>query len=154
MTISKEKWKQIEAELAAGLVDVGFRYQGHELSIYRVSKSETTTVLAVYIDGLIKGAWFERIDKLPEDAPKILAEVWYHRTMARYKQEQVANIEKIYGKRRAKKEWPDLHSRIEWIEAYFPKASVLCRQFKKLQGLELIKALCLSEPSETERAAS
>ena len=154
MPITKEQWKQIEDELASVWVNVVFRYQGHRLSIERQRTSESTTVLSVYIDGVIKGAWVKPIDKLPEDAPKILADVWYHRTMARYKPKQVADIEKIYGKRRAKKEWPDLHSRIEWVEPYFPKASVLCRQFKKLQGLELIRARWLSEPSETEREAS
>jgi hypothetical protein len=146
MTISKEQWKQLEYELASGWVDVAFHYKGHEVAIRRERKNETTTVLAVYVDGCIKGNWFNPIDKLPDDAPKVMWDVWYHRSMAIYKPQQIAELEKIYGKRRARREIPKLHGRIEWIEAYFPKASILCRQFKKLKGLELVKAQCLSEP--------
>ncbi|MCG9755010.1 hypothetical protein L1D40_07215 [Shewanella insulae] len=146
MAISKAQWQQVEDELAGSWVNVAFRYQGVELLIRRERKNETTTVLAVYVDGCIKGNWFKPIDKLPDDAPKVMLDVWYHRSMAIYKPQEIAELEKIYGKRRARREIPKLHGRIEWIEAYFPKASVLCRQFKKLEGLELTKAQCLSEP--------
>lgn len=145
--ISKEQWQKIEEEMASSYMHIRFSYQGHELSIQRERKNESTTALTVYIDGMIKGAWFCRTDNKPEDAPKILADVWNVRTIARYKKAEIERIEKIWGKRKAKQAFPDLHGRIEWLEAYFPKASVLCRKFKKLEGLELTKAACLeNEP--------
>lgn len=141
--ITKEQWQQIEEEMASSYMHICFSYQGHEISVRRERKNESTTALVVYIDGVIKGNWFCRTDNKPEDAPKILADVWNVRTMARYKKAEIEHIEKIWGKRKAKQTFPNLHGRIEWLEAYFPKASVLCRQFKKLKGLELTKAYFL-----------
>ncbi|TVP09810.1 hypothetical protein [Shewanella sp. KCT] len=146
MAISKAQWQQVEDELAGSWVNVAFSYQGVELLIRRERRNESTTVLAVYLDGVIKGAWMCQVKDLPADAPSILPKVWVIKSMARYKRKSIVDIEKIWGKRRAKKEYPDLHSRIEYLVPYFSKASVLCRQFKKLEGLELTKAQCLSEP--------
>ncbi|MBV7315473.1 hypothetical protein [Shewanella sp. NIFS-20-20] len=142
--ISKPMWKALEAELAGGWVNVAFRYKGYEVSIARVRQSESKTCLSVYIDGVIEGAWISRLDKQPDDAPSILRDVWKLKSIAKYKPKMIADIEKIYGKRRAKKECPDLHQRIEYLLPYFAKASVLCSQFKKLDGLALIKADCLT----------
>ncbi|MBO2589351.1 hypothetical protein [Shewanella algae] len=141
--ISKAMWQALEAELASSLVNVAFRYKGYELSIFRERKNESTTCLSVYIDGLIKGAWCVSINSLPSDAPDILSEVWPTKSIARYTPREIKNIEKVWGKREAKKLFPDLHTRIEYLAPYFSKASVLCRQFKKLEGLELTKAACM-----------
>ncbi|MEJ6520618.1 hypothetical protein PQI64_12745 [Shewanella bicestrii] len=137
--ITKEQWQQIEDELSGSFISVKFNYKGHEIGVTRERKNESTTLLVVYIDGEIKGKWFTR----PEDSPKVLPEVWCKRSSARYQPKFIADIEKIYGKRRAKKEYPDLHSRREWFEPFFSKSSVLCRQFKKLKGLELTDAYFL-----------
>lgn len=134
--ITKEQWQQIEAELSGHFVSVKFNYQGHKIGVTRERKNESTTLLVVYINGEILGKWFT----CPEDSPKILPEVWCKRSRSRYEPKFIADIEKIYGKRRAKKEYPDLHSRREWFEPFFSKSSVLCRQFKKLEGLELTEA--------------
>jgi len=142
--ISKEQWQQIENEMSGSWVNIAFSYKGYELTIQRERKNESTTCLSVYIDGLIKGAWFGQVKNLPEDAPSILAQVWATKSMAKYKPKMISHIIKIYGKRDAKKEYPDLHVRLEFVTPYFSKASVLCRQFKKLDGLELIKADCLT----------
>jgi hypothetical protein len=144
MAITKAQWQQIESEMARGFVNIKFSYQGFELSIQRERKSESMTVLAVYIDGYIKGEWLGNIDDIKADAPSILKEVYCHKTIAVYKPAQIAKIEKIFGKRRAKTEWPNLHKKIVCLAPYFSKASVLCRQLKKLKGLEVIKADCLN----------
>lgn len=142
--ISKEMWQALEAELASSWVNVAFSYKGYEVTIHRERKNESTTCLSVYIDGVIKGAWMGSIKSLPDDAPTILPEVFATKSMARYKQREIKNMEKVWGKRGAKKSFPDLHTRFEYLMPYFSKASVLCRQFKKLDGLELIKADCLT----------
>ena len=113
--ITKEQWQQIETEMAGSYVNVKFRYQGHEIHVQRERKNEATTCLSVYIDTVIKGAWMCQIKNLPEDAPKIIPEVWSQRTIAKYKQKMITEIEKIWGKRLAKKECPDLHDKIIWL---------------------------------------
>lgn len=137
--ITKEQWQQIEDELSGMFACVKFSYQGSEIIVKRERKNESTTLLVVYIDGEIQGKWFTR----PEDSPKVLPEVWCKRSSASYQPKFIERIEKIYGKRQAKKEYPDLHSRREWFEPFFSKSSVLCRQFKKLKGLELTDAYFL-----------
>ncbi|WP_447077698.1 hypothetical protein [Shewanella algae] len=146
--ISKEQWQQLETEMSALFVDVHFKYQGHELSIRRERDGESKTVLAVYIDGVIKGGWIVIKQDLAEDAPSIIPEVWCQRSKAIYTAKQIAQIEKVWGKREAKKEHPRLHEKLVWHQPWFPKASVLCRQFKKLKGLELTKAFCLKTHDE------
>lgn len=144
--ITKEQWQQIETEMAGHFVNVKFRYQGHEVGVTRERKDESTTCLSVYIDAVIKGAWMCQIANLPEDAPKIIPEVWSQRAISKYKQKTIAQIEKLWGKRGAKKECPDLHDKIIWLCPYFSKASVLCRQLKKIEGLELTHAAFLKDP--------
>ncbi|WP_133182286.1 hypothetical protein [Shewanella decolorationis] len=144
MAITKEQWQQLETEMAGLMVNISFSYQGHELTIRRCRDGESKTVLAVFIDSSIDEQWFTQVENLTEDAPKILPEVWCHRTISRYKPKDIAEIEKILGKRKAKKEYPNLHDKLVWLSPYYSKASVLCRQFKKLKGLEVTKADCLA----------
>jgi hypothetical protein len=156
-TISKEMWQALEAELAGSWVYVVFRYKGYEVSIQRCRESESKTCLSVYVNGVISGSWMGRINTIPDDAPTILPDVWATKSIARYKPREIKNMEKVWGKRKSKHYFPDLHTRIEYLMPYFSKASVLCRQFKKLKGLELVKADCLtaaSSDSEQQAEAS
>ncbi|BCV65090.1 hypothetical protein TUM17387_04490 [Shewanella carassii] len=141
--ISKELWQDIETEMTAMFVNITFTYKGHELSVRRERSGESKTVLTVYIDGFIKGVWIGIKQDLTNDAPSIIPEVWCQRSKAIYTAKQIAQIEKIWGKREAKKQHPRMHEKLVWHEPFFPKASVLCRQFKKLDGLELTKAACM-----------
>ncbi|HCM0809471.1 hypothetical protein HJ153_01865 [Vibrio parahaemolyticus] len=136
--ITKDQWQKLEEKMTHDYVYTKFKYKGYELSIQRVRTAENKTALAVYIDGVINQGWGWK-DREVEGRPTIVGDVWKTRTMARHKPKFIKDIEKIYGKRRAKKEFPDLHGRREWLEPTFPKASVLCRQFKKLEGLELVE---------------
>lgn len=144
MAIIKEQWQQLETEMTFSFVNIAFSYQGHEVSIRRARKNESVTVLEVFIDGVIKGEWICQFDGIPETTPKIITDIWHKRSMPRHTAKHIADIEKIWGKRQAKKAFPNLHERIEWFEPTFPRASVLCRQFKKLKGLEVTKADCLA----------
>jgi len=144
--ITKEQWEIVEKELAQSWVNVTFEYKGFELSIQRQRLSESKTVLGVFINGEIKGAWTNVFDDESSlSAPVIIKDVWKLKSKAKYKADSIKEIEKFYGKRRAKKEYPELHERYEFWLPYFPKASVLVRQFKKLEGIKLIKAACLED---------
>jgi len=137
-SITKAQWEKLEKVMTYSFVDINFTYRGYKLSVYRASVSEGKTVLVVYINGCYKSFW-GLMERECEDRPSIIKDVWKKRSMAKHKPNVIKSIEKIYGKRKAKKEYPDLHGRHEWYEPSFPKASVLCRQFKKLKGLELMQ---------------
>lgn len=64
--------------------------------------------------------------------------------MAVYKEKEIKDIERIFGKRDAKKNFPNLYKRTEYLDPLFPKASVLVRQFKKLDGIQLTNAYFLN----------
>ncbi|PSU49462.1 hypothetical protein C9J12_08205 [Photobacterium frigidiphilum] len=147
--ITKEQWENLEEEMAGYWVDVEFKLNGYLVSINRVRSGEGKTELAVYIDGTICGSWMSARTNAEQDEveglPTIIRDVWKLKTKAYYTPKKVKEIEKIFGKRRAKKEFPKLHDRHGFYLPYFPKASVLCRQFKKLEGLELVKAAFLTQ---------
>ncbi|MCU8031800.1 hypothetical protein ACROAH_14830 [Shewanella oncorhynchi] len=146
MAITKEQWQQLETEMAGSFVNVKFSYQGHEISVQRERKSESSTELAVYIDGYIKGGWICSPENQPEDTPKILPQVWNTKTRSAYSPKKIADLEKKFGKRKAKEYFPNLHHKVGVLMPFFSKASVLCRQFKKLEGLALTHAFLLDEP--------
>ncbi|STQ75513.1 hypothetical protein [Grimontia hollisae] len=135
--ITKEMWKKLEEEMQQHIVQVIFGYKGHELTIQRVRVKENQTALGVYIDDEIKGAWL--LDET-RDKPAILDEVWNTRSRALYKPSRVKEVKKKLGVRRLKEMFPDIDEKQTWLEPYFNKASVLCRQYKKLEGLKLVKA--------------
>ncbi|GGF00605.1 hypothetical protein [Pseudoalteromonas gelatinilytica] len=134
MAISKEQWEKIENELAGFLGSALFKLGDHEISIQRVRNSESTTVLAVYIDGYIKGEWHTK----EETRPACLEQVWRKRYISIYKQADIKQIIKIFGKREAKKRYPNLNEKKEFLDCYFTTAKSLVRQFKRIKGIELM----------------
>ncbi|TVP12510.1 hypothetical protein [Shewanella sp. MSW] len=147
--ISKELWQDIETEMTAMFVNITFTYKGYELSVRRERVGESKTALFVYIDGVMKAKWMHLKDLVDDDAPAILNDVWCQKSKAVYSAKDIAAIEKIWGKRRAKEQHPRLHEKLVWHEPCFTKASVLCRKFKKLEGLELIHAACMQYSNPT-----
>lgn len=144
--ITKEQWAAIEKEMAGGWVHIKFSYKGHEITVARERKSESTTTLVVYIDGVIKGRWMSSTENKSDDMPEFLPAVWSTKTRSAYTSKRIAEIEKTFGKREAKKYFPNLHAKTQMFLPFFSKASVLCRQFKKLEGLELTHASFLNKP--------
>ncbi len=152
--ITKEMWEDIEAEMSGSWVDIHFGYQGYEISVCRVRVSESKTCLQVYIDGVINGSWTKVDldaggDLIADHAPKCLTDVWGKMTRARYAPSKIKKLQKIWGKREFKKMYPDADKKYVFHVPNFSKASVLCRQFKKLEGLELKKAMFLDLKEET-----
>ncbi|EOW9459294.1 hypothetical protein ACOCGI_000341 [Vibrio cholerae] len=138
--ITKEMWQQIEQEMSESWARIVFAYKGHQLTVSRVSVSESKTCLEVYVDGLIKGEWisFKGDNCLSDKAPVILPDVWCKKTKAKYSAKFKVRMTKIYGKRGVKKACPDLDESLVFYVPNFSKASVVCRQYKKLDGIELV----------------
>ncbi|WPA91027.1 hypothetical protein QS795_011070 [Providencia zhijiangensis] len=134
MGISKEQWVKIEGDLKDYFASVDFQYKGIEIGVRRVSIGEGKTALAVFLDGEIRTGW----GWTNSDVFNPLVECfWSKRQKSYYSPARVKKLEKIYGKRRVKKEISNLHEKLTWYHPYFSKASVLVRQFKRIEGLTL-----------------
>ena len=134
MSISKEQWAEIEEKLKGYYAYIKFQHQDTEVCVIRVDAGEGRTKLVVYLNDQICAGW-----GWPNcDAFNPLVELfWSKRLTSIYKPKKIKELEKIFGKRGAKKEIPNLHKKITWYHPYFSKASVLVRQFKRIEGLTL-----------------
>ncbi|MCD2529435.1 hypothetical protein LPL65_15510 [Providencia huaxiensis] len=134
MSISKEQWEKIEGDLKDYFASVDFQYKGIEISVRRISIGEGRTALAVFLDGEMRSGW----GWPNSDVFNPLVECfWSKRQKSYYSPTKVKKLEKIYGKRRVKKEISNLHEKFTWYHPYFSKASVLVRQFKRIKELTL-----------------
>lgn len=143
--ISKEAWEDIESSLSCSYVDISFKFKGYLLQVNRVRISESKTALMVWIDGKSRSSWgCAHLDFMKsnlttdeiESTPSIIPDVWKPVARSNYKPKQIKAFEKINGKRWCKKE--GIYDKTVFYTSTFSKASVLVRQFKKLDGLELI----------------
>ncbi|HIF6162879.1 TPA: hypothetical protein ACX3IN_003883 [Vibrio parahaemolyticus] len=141
--LSASDWADVQSQLEGFLANVSFKYKDHKITVVREYQTESSSKLVVYIDDQIKGAWIDlnfgkisEVDK-PKERPAVIDDVWMLKTKARYDKKFIASVEKVWGKREAKKRYPDLHSKRQFRWPYFNKASSVVRQFKKLEGIEL-----------------
>lgn len=149
MSISKEQWKAIEAELKGIWVQVKFKLHGHEIAISRCRKSESTTVLGVYVDGVIEGKWMKEISEIdPADdfMNKVAKQVFFHKFKAMYSKKQLETMAKNkrrFGAKRMKEMFGETPEKAGWtyLMPYFGSSAALVRQFKKIEGLELVSEL-------------
>lgn len=149
MTISKEQWKAIEAELKGSWVQLTFNLHEHKINITRARKSESTTVLAVYIDDVIKSEWFKElseIDPADEFMNQVVKQVFFHKFKAMYSKKQLETMAKhkrSLGAKRMKEMFGEAPEKAGWtyLIPYFGSSAALVRQFKKIEGLELVSEL-------------
>lgn len=149
MAISKEQWQAIAAELKKGWVQVDFKLDGHAIHVTRERKSESTTVLGVYIDGFMKGIWCKELSDIdPSDdfMNKVVKQVYCHKFKARYTKkalEEQAKFKRKWGAKEAKEIWGDNPEKAghTYLFPYFGSSTALVRQFKKIEGLELVSEL-------------
>ncbi len=149
MSISKEQWKAIEAELKGIWVQVKFKLHGHEIYITRARKSESTTVLAVYIDEVIKSELakeLSEIDPADEFMNQVVKQVFFHKFKAMYSKKQLETMAKNkrrFGAKRMKEMFGATPEKAGWtyLMPYFGSSTALVRQFKKIDGLELVSEL-------------
>ena len=132
MAITKEQWAEITERMGHMFVNEEFELEGRRISVSRMRKSESTTCLAVYIDGVIVPAAgmkdSKKFDPLTE-------KVWRRKEVRLYSPRKAAHIRKQFGVRKAKEFFGDLDAANEYRESIFPSAKVIVSQFKKIDGL-------------------
>ena len=139
MPISKDKWKQIEEKLKAYyLVNVKFKLGEDVITIDRQRISESKTVLAVFINGEIRGAW---CNQEYEEFKPIAHTVWRKIFKPWYSKQKLDAAKKKFGVRSfnrlfSKEEQTGGHT---YFTPYFPSSRTLISQFKKIDGLELVE---------------
>jgi hypothetical protein len=152
MSISKEQWLAIEEELKGSYCQVDFKIDGHEVELRKRFVAENKIAIIAYVDGKVSGS-----DCLEDgdDFRPIVKKVHRARVKHHYSPAKKKKLEKDFGKRRVRKMIPNIDKTWTYYDASFPKASVLIRQYKKLEGLELTKlgSETFGEPENKGEAA-
>jgi hypothetical protein len=134
--ITKEQWQAISEELKGMMPIVNFELNGREISIRRERKSESKSLLAVYVDDYMRGAW---TDPKSEKFDPIAAQVWFKKTIKLYSAKKKADMEKKIGKRRLRKLMPNIDAESIYYMPYFGSSRTLIGQYKKVEGLSVTK---------------
>lgn len=135
MSINNEQWKLVEGELRNTFGQVTFKLGDDDIRIAKAMASETKLVLVAYINEEYCHGWSDPDHELYKPVTEIL---WRKRTRRVWSPVQVKKIMKIYGKRRAKSEFPDIDDVITWRVPCFNTAKSVVTQYKRIKGLELI----------------
>lgn len=131
-TITKEQWAQIAEELKSYFCHVEFKYQETVITVTRERDGESKTVLSVYFDGKMSWVWGRKESEFYNPITELF---WCEKKKRLYPAKRAAQIEKEFGKRAAKKYFPELHKTISYWSPYFTASTSLIRQFKKAEGL-------------------
>jgi len=147
VAINKEQWQEVENELAGFLGQAVFMYQGQKIQVSRVCTGEGKMDLGVYIDGVMNFSWGRPKGRNTEgeNFRPVVELIWRKRSRSYYSPRHQKEIVKVWGKRKAKKEFPDLESRYEWFDPVFLTTASLVRQYKRIKGLELISVGYVAE---------
>lgn len=137
MTISKEQWAGIQNTLSDLYSRVEFKLpSGEIIAVYKAMVSENKLALTVWIDDTRSEAWGWPTHK---GFRPITKQVWRRKT---YK--PGASIIRRASQTRDGKRWLKrkenayLHEVVEYWVCYFTTAASLVRQFRKIEGLELV----------------
>jgi len=127
-------WGKVEQSLSSTIGRVVFALDNHEITVTLERLSPTKNVFAVYIDGMIKGAWTK------ENFP-IISKVWFSSCKRLFSQKRIDNILQGLPKKYHKKYIKDLNldAKIEAINPYFGSIKTLIHQYKKIDGLKLVE---------------
>lgn len=137
MTISKEQWNGIQNSLGGLYAEVEFKMpSGETISINKRMIAENKMALIVWINGERSDAWGMPKHEKYHPLTKL---VWRRKTY----RPGAATIRKVSkmkgGKRWLKlKENAYLYEVVEYWVCYFSSAASLVRQFRKIEGLELV----------------
>ena len=91
---------------------VQLKCDGYDISL-KIQRHKMKLVVGIFVNGTIKGTWCTEHAEHPE--AKYLAPYF----VSKYKPSFKAKILKLYGKRRAYKEHPDLDDKYEYRLPYF-----------------------------------
>lgn len=131
-SITKEQWALITEELKGFFCHVQFKYQDTVISVTRERDGESRSVLTVYFDGKICGGW---ANEKSENYNPITRLFWCEKKKRLYPAKRATQIEKEFGKRRAKEYFPKLYDSVSFWLPFFTASASLIRQFKKVDGL-------------------
>ena len=135
MSITTEQWQKIEENLTTSIASVKFQMESDAITVKRVRIKENRLALAVYINDEI--VWKHGMES--DEQPELIRKVWRKRTVAAYSPVKKQKIIKSFGKRRAKELFPSLDKVTTYYDPTFNTAKSVVRQFKKLDGLAVVK---------------
>lgn len=145
MEITAEQWKGLQETLQGIYVSAKLRYGDHDITVEKRRVGENKYALAVFLDGSIKGSWFDGDDEVYGPLVKLF---WRKRTRALFKPKEKSRLKKDFNKRQVKELFPRIDETWVIYDPTFNTAASLIRQFKKIEGLELVTRIELEVASE------
>jgi hypothetical protein len=134
--ITTDQWQAIEKNLEQRVFHTEqFLVEGKTLKVTKTFISKNKLGIAVYINDVIQ--FSQGVEGHATFEP-ITHKVWRKRQRALYSPAKVQKLIKQFGKRAVKKHWPEIDKVHTYYDPIFTSASVLIRQFKKIEGLALI----------------
>ena len=134
--ISKAQWQQVQQQLSGLYGQAVFQLDGHEITIQRGQLSENKLGLSVFIDGVMAPRHgFEPSD----DYLAVTQKVWAKKFIWAYSPAKQKSMIKSLGKRRLRELCPNYDKKREYRVPIFSSARTLIGQYKKLDGLVLVK---------------
>lgn len=125
MTITKERWAQIEAEIDSLFRTVHFRADGYVVSA-SLMRSGNKLKVCVWVNGAIKGSWFPKNgEPMDEEARRF----WHHTARPKMGARLLRLYEKLDGKRECKKR--GYYDKVIWPTPYHPSAKAFCRHIRR-----------------------
>lgn len=133
--LTKEQWETIKTELLPHYGAVRLKHNDNEILLHKRQTSENELKIIVYINGVQNCGW-----GIPEGKEYKQEFIPYlnSKKFQRYDNKTKKEIIKFYGKRRALKEYPELHGFREYWFPEFATFSTFKGVFNKLDGLTLI----------------
>jgi hypothetical protein len=133
--IKKEQWEEIEKALKASMCAVKFKLGEKQITLEKRFIKENVLVICVFINGKLD----QSLGWPGEHFDPIVEMLWNKRARSVYSPNDKKRAEKIFGKRRAKKEFDDWDKRVEWCEPFFKTSASMLRKYKKIEGLEFVR---------------
>lgn len=134
MSLTNSQWDEIEVQLSDSFGVVKLTLHGRVITLEKRFVAENQLAVVVFIDGVIKASTGIELSKRYDP---FVAKVWRKRSQSCYSQKHIKEIEKLWGKREAKKQFPRLHDKHVYYEPFFPKFAGLKRVLAKQKDLQM-----------------
>ncbi len=144
MAMTKEQWDQVEQEMKGSLGRAVLSLEGRELILKKMFVKENQLAIIVFIDGEIQPSCGWPNTKCFD---AFTQKVWRKRTLSVYKPSEQARLIKSFGKRLARKTFPDLDKTLEYWTADFNTATSMRRALQKNKEMQLISLGFNTDPA-------